>query len=38
MRERITDTRHGSENQTKKNELASGGDQTHGIRISAPTL
>ena len=28
----------GSENQTKKNELAPDGDRTHGLRISAPTL
>ena len=36
LRERITDTRYGSENQTKK--MVRLGDQTHGLQISALTL
>ena len=38
MRERITDTRSGSENQTKKKWVSLDGDQTHGLKFSAPML
>ena len=38
FREKIAYTRYGGKKQTKKNKLASDGDRTHGVRISAPML